>query len=289
MLARSVGIRFIKREAAAQSQGVRNRFFLVPGAAASDNYDVNVCVSSTRRHQSSDVSHSPSLSPSPSSEALQSLIKSRRTISNFKEDTDPERLRSAIRRAVACGQNAPNHKRTEPFSFRLLLSEASRNRLANICFEVNVRKMRTNQKGSEASIQAEADRKREKWSKIPAYLVALVKSAPLDRSTNYDSDSDDQMFYPPIPYQYPTNTQQMEDYGSVCAAIQSILLSLHAEGYGSKWATGPVPESLAFRDLVQCKDDELVAALIMIGEPKRIPRPPRRRREIDGDLLREVC
>ena len=220
------------------------------------------------------------------STTLQSLILSRRTISNFKvdEDTNLGRLRSSIERAVRCGQNAPNHKRTEPFSFRLLMSEESRNHLADICREVNVQKMRVNQKGSEASIQAEADRKRDRWSKIPAYLVALVKGAPLDRSSLDGQDK----FYPPLPYQYPLSIRQMEDYGSVCAATQNVLLSLHSDGFGTKWATGPVIESLAFRELVKCGDDELAVALIMIGEPKRIPRPPRRRRTIEGDLLMEL-
>ena len=58
---------------------------------------------------------------------------------------------------------------------------------------------------------------------------------------------------------------------------------------GCKWATGPVIRTRSFRDLIDCRRDEMVVALIMVGWAKRLPTSSRRRlRELEGDVLRDV-
>ena len=75
-----------------------------------------------------------------------------------------------------------------------------------------------------------------------------------------------------------------------------MLLSLHSEGIGSKWATGPVVQTLAFRDLVGAESGDRVVALVMIGgrdsaeftsEREQAVAQVRRhrRRTMHGDLL----
>ena len=73
-----------------------------------------------------------------------------------------------------------------------------------------------------------------------------------------------------------------------------MLLSLHAEGIGSKWATGPVIRTPAFRQLVDAAPTDRVAALIMVGgttefgserEAQITAHRRRRRRTVQGDLL----
>ena len=85
-----------------------------------------------------------------------------------------------------------------------------------------------------------------------------------------------------------------EQYASACAAIQNVLLSLHAEGIGSKWATGPVIQTLAFRKLVDAAPTDRIAGLIMVGgttefenerEEQLTTTRRSRRRSIQGDLL----
>ena len=79
-----------------------------------------------------------------------------------------------------------------------------------------------------------------------------------------------------------------------------MLLSLHAEGIESKWATGPIVQTLAFRELVQAKPTDRVAALIMIDGTKTSYLPTNREREItnfrssrrrsvEGDLLIDLA
>ena len=44
----------------------------------------------------------------------------------------------------------------------------------------------------------------------------------------------------------------------------------------------------ALRDLVGCGENDMIVGLIMIGWPKRVPRMPRRRRDRDRDVLKDV-
>jgi hypothetical protein len=73
--------------------------------------------------------------------------------------------------------------------------------------------------------------------------------------------------YDPLEYQPPGTNRELEDYASCCAAVQNVLLSLHSEGIASKWATGDVVQTPAFRSLLELPDDERVVALIQVGWP----------------------
>ena len=74
------------------------------------------------------------------------------------------------------------------------------------------------------------------------------------------------------------------------------MLSLHSENIATKWATGPVIKTAAFRNLVKAEPNDRVAALIMIGglnstkfetEPEEHLTEIRRHRQrvLDGDVL----
>ena len=87
-------------------------------------------------------------------------------------------------------------------------------------------------------------------------------------------------------------------YAAASAAVQNILLSLHAEGIGSKWATGPVIRTPAFRELVQALPTDRIVALIMVGGDTKFESEReaqitavrrRRRRSIHGDLLIDLA
>ena len=60
-------------------------------------------------------------------------------------------------------------------------------------------------------------------------------------------------------------------YAAACAAVQNVLLSLHAEHIASKWATGPVIETPAFRELINADPTDRIVALIMIGPAPQLP------------------
>jgi nitroreductase len=164
----------------------------------------------------------------------------------------------------------------------MLSPSATTERLLDTAYETTLHRLLDNKLSGEEACRSEAMRKKEKWSKIPAFVVATVCGME-DQTFEAASDGG---IYTELPYVPPATIRQLEDYASACASIQNLLLSLHSEGLGSKWATGPVIRTRAFRDLVGCTEDDMVVGLIMVGWPKRLPRM-RRKREID-DVLRDV-
>jgi nitroreductase len=206
--------------------------------------------------------------------SFQSTLLSRRTIANFSS-VPPDALKLSLDRAILCAQNAPNHKHTEPTFFKRMLSPSPAiDALAEIVYNVTYkRKSLTDQENAESF----AARKRDKWNRIPAYLVVVIKDQPPSSCFG-----DEKLLYTELPFVGPETERHLEDYAAACAATQNILLSLHSEGLGAKWATGPVISTPAFRALMGITPTDRLVALIMVGGIAIQPKPPRRRKEWDA-------
>lgn len=231
---------------------------------------------------------------SSSANQFQHFISSRRTVSNFilpqptsEQSPDEQFLQEAISRGVQCAATAPNHKITEPTTFhRILTPSVASTRLSDIAYKVTFQRLSQHKLSGEEACRSEAMRKREKWSNIPAFVAVTVSG--MEDQTLGDTSACEGDPYKELPYVPPATIRQLEDYASACASIQNLLLSLHSEGLGAKWATGPVISTNAFRELIQCGKNDMVAGLIMVGWPKQqLPRM-RRRRGLEGDLLKDV-
>jgi nitroreductase len=227
-------------------------------------------------------------------DAFQNLLMTRRTSGKFAVPSSlalqPSHWKDALERAVRCGRSAPNHKRTEPFAFKRMISPSlSTERLADIAYEVSLREQREKKNGhvTDDLLRAAAARKRDKWSQIPAFLVTLCASSTVQDS----SETNDP--YTVLPYIAPQSERELEDYAATCAAVQNILLSLHSEHLATKWATGPVIRTPAFRQLVEACPTDRVVALIMVGmsdnnnnnSSSSKLRQRRQRRVLHGDVL----
>jgi nitroreductase len=229
--------------------------------------------------------------------AFQNLLQTRRSISRFTPLTAPVPIvdeadywRQALERAVLCGYQAPNHKRTEPFTFKRMIAPSVRTeRLAEIAYLTSVRQHVVNNelKGNLSSQEEQqrkdqnvaAQRKREKWSRIPAFLVATVAEEESLESSLHLESSRLNSEYDQLPFLPPQTERALEDYASACAAVQNVLLSLHSEKIATKWVTGPVIRTRAFRDLIQADPTDRIVALIMVGQPAgRLSTHPRRHR-----------
>lgn len=157
---------------------------------------------------------------------FQTMIQTRRTTSHFaplststssphwqdlsRSDEESESLlapseafwKEALDRAVACGRRAPNHKRTEPFSFkRIVAPSRATERLAEIAYHVTLHKSQS---------EVHAEKKRVKWSSIPAFLVATLdhNSAQIAEQQRDDDGGD---LYEPLPFVPIQTEREMED------------------------------------------------------------------------------
>jgi nitroreductase len=204
--------------------------------------------------------------------SFQSTLLSRRTVASLSY-LQPDVLKLSLDRAILCAQSAPNHKHTEPTFFKRMLSPSPAiDALAEIVYNVTYkRKSVTDPENAESF----AARKRDKWNRIPAYLVVAIKNQP-------PSCRGDEELYTELPFVGPQTERHLEDYAAACAATQNVLLSLHSEGMGAKWATGPVISTPAFRALIGITPTDRVVGLVMVGGIAVQPKPPRRRQEWDA-------
>ena len=68
-----------------------------------------------------------------------------------------------------------------------------------------------------------------------------------------------------------------ENYAAVSCAIQNLSLSLHANGYGSKWSTGKITRHSKVYKMMQIDENsEEIVGFIWAGVPDRVPSPPDR-------------
>ncbi|WP_437205014.1 nitroreductase family protein [Planctomicrobium sp. SH664] len=170
---------------------------------------------------------------SPSGTDLAQLMRTRRTINDFKPDVPPREL---VLQAIEVARWAPNHKMTEPWRFHLLGPET-----AHTVVELNTTLI-AEKSGIEVAVK-----KRDRWAHVPGWLaVSVLRAADPVRET--------------------------ENYAAVSCAIQNLSLFLWSQGIGSKWSTGPVTRHPDFYRLLGIDPaQEQVAGLIWYGYPSFIP------------------
>jgi nitroreductase len=147
-----------------------------------------------------------------------------------------------LQRALVAAQHAPNHKTTWPW--RLLLPGRM---TREVVFRVGLR-LKIAKKGASAGLE---DAVRQDLL-APARLVVVVQKV-----------SDDP-------------NRALEDYAACACAVQNLMLSLHADGYASKWSTGANlrdPEALAALGVTP---DERIVAFVWAGVADIVPNPSAR-------------
>lgn len=183
--------------------------------------------------------------------ALHDLLRSRRTVHQYRPEPIPN---GCIGRALAAAIAAPNHRMTEPWRFRRV-GPTTRDQLLAVYLEI-----KTNRAGSLTDEQEE--RLRNKFTSAADLLV-------VSHVRNDD------------------HAIAREDYAAVACAVQNLMLSLHAEGVGTKWTTGAVTRDMRTYDLTEVNfDDERIEGFIWVGMAADGDKPTRRLGP--GDILREL-
>ena len=186
------------------------------------------------------------------------LLRTRRTINDFHPAL-PGGWEGAVTRAIEAATCAPNHRRTEPWRFHLLGPEAV-GRVCRLNSDLVAEK-----KGEEAG-----RKKLERWLAMPGWLVVTRVRGEGEGEGSMEA---------------PAGTTR-EDYAAVCCAVQNLCLSLHSEGVGTKWTTGPVNFDPRFADAAGLPGREEVVGTVWFGEAARTPPAPRKRLALDDVLTR---
>lgn len=169
-------------------------------------------------------------------------IRSRRTVNSFRSEAPANEI---ILEAIELACWAPNHKLTEPWRYYLLGRDTSQQ-----IVDFNAERVEKS-KGEVA-----AQKKREKWSSIPGWLVVTYQR------------SDDEL-------------RDRENYAAVCCAVQNFSLSLWSAGIGTKWTTGPVTrDSRIYQILNLNRKLEEIVGVIWYGYP--VDEPTMKRHPVEN-------
>lgn len=168
-------------------------------------------------------------------------LLSRRTIHHYEPAPVP---REVLERALEAAHQAPNHKLTYPWRFTLIGPRA-RERIAEVSAALKTAK------GPAPTPEALAAIKRKLTDPGAVIAVSCVRCADSFRSR--------------------------EDYGAVACSIENLMLSLWADGFGTKWTTGAVTrDPRTYEILGVDPEKEEMVGFVLAGKPAKQPTPPPR-------------
>lgn len=169
-------------------------------------------------------------------------IRQRRSVKKFKERVPSDREVDALLELAVL---APNHRMTEPWSFRVLGPEA-RQAYGEALGTRKARKVE-NEDAAEAVRQKTIDN---------------AVSVPLMLGVVQRLDEDPEI--------------REEDYAACFMGIQNLCLGAQAVGLGTHVKTGAVLGDPPLREALEVEEGERLVALLHLGEPAELPEPKER-------------
>ncbi len=198
---------------------------------------------------------------------LYDAIRGRKSIRRFKSDPVPE---EDIRKILDAGRLAPSANNTQPWSFVVIRDRAVLTKMAAAVRDMIDRMIPFAEDEKQAQRLAAYKNTYYTFFEHAPVVIAVFLEA-------YDAGTDrllERMGYSP---QDVKRLRPSPGLQSVAAAIEHMLLAIHALGYGSCWMTGPLIAQEAFEKLLGYGKDKAITALLPVGVPDEAPSPRPRR------------
>ncbi len=188
-------------------------------------------------------------------------IQGRKSIRRFKQTPVPD---EDIKKILDAGRLAPSANNTQPWKFIVIKDRELLRKMAEAVREM-VNTMIP---------YAESEKQAQRLAAYKSTYYTFFEHAPIVIAVcmeGYDAGTDlllARMGYAPEDIK---RLRPMPGLQSVSAAIEHILLAVHALGYGSCWMTGPLVAQEAFGKLLGYGKETFIAALLPVGLPDEDP------------------
>lgn len=198
-------------------------------------------------------------------------LQGRRSIRRFKQIPVPD---EDIMKILDAGRHAPSANNSQPWSFLVIKDRALLGRMAEA-----VRTMVDSMLPF-----AESEKQRARLAAYRNTFYTFFENAPLVIAVfmePHDAGTDTvlgKMGYTPTDIM---RLRPLPGLQSVSAAVQNMLLAIHALGYGSCWMTGPLVAQEAFKKLLGYGKERSIVALLPVGVPGENP-PAGNRKPLEG-------
>ncbi|WP_216828567.1 nitroreductase family protein [Alkalihalobacterium elongatum] len=163
-------------------------------------------------------------------------IKNRRSIGVVKPDPVPKEY---IEQILEAATYAPNHFRTEPWRFFVMTGQ-SRAKLGEVFEKITIAKGEDN---DPTEMAKKLDRVKKNPLRAPVIITVGVEPSA------------------------KKNVLIKEEYAAVNAAIQNMLLSIHALGLGAIWRTGAICYEKEVRKFFGISEQGEILGFIYVGYP----------------------
>ncbi len=191
----------------------------------------------------------------------------RRSIRKYKQAPVPD---EDIKKIIDAGRQAPSANNMQPWSFIVIKDRAVLNKMTEAVREMVDRMIPHAEDEKQAQrLAAYKANYYVFFEKAPVVIVALMEG--------YDASADrllGRMGYSPDDVQ---RLRPLPGLQSICAAIENMLLAIHALGYGSCWMTGPLVAQEAFENILGYGKDKTAVAILPVGVPDEKPGPKSRK------------
>jgi nitroreductase len=203
-------------------------------------------------------------------------IQGRRSIRKFKQTPVPD---GDIKKILDAGRCAPSASNTQPWRFVAIKDRALLAKMADAAREMVDRMIPF----------AEDEKQAQRLAAYKGTFYTFFENAPVVIAVfmeGYDAGTERLLAKMGYAAGDIKRLRPLPGLQSVSAAIQNILLAVHALGYGSCWMTGPLVAQEAFEKLLGYGKDTSLVALLPIGVPDE--NPPERNRKPLEEIMKLV-
>lgn len=196
-------------------------------------------------------------------------IQGRKSIRRFKQTPVPD---EDIKKILDAGRFAPSANNTQPWSFVVIKDRKMLRKMADAARAMVDRMVP----------HAKDEKQAQRLSAYKSNYYVFFENAPMVIAVfmeTYDAGTDRILAKMGHSPEEIRRLRPLPGLQSVSAAIQNMLLAVHALGYGSCWMTGPLVAQEAFEKLLGYGKDRYIAALLPVGFPDEDP-PARSRKPL---------
>jgi nitroreductase len=203
-------------------------------------------------------------------------IQGRKSIRRFKDTPVPDEV---IKRILDAGRFAPSANNTQPWSFLVIKDHAILRNMAEAARAMIDRMIPF----------AESEKQAQRLAAYKSNYYTFFENAPVVIvvfTEAYDAGTDRLLARMGYSAEDVNRLRPSPGLQSVSAAIQNMLLAVHALGYGSCWMTGPLVAQESFEKLLGFGKEKSIAALLPVGAPDE--NPPARSRKSLEDVMKII-
>ncbi len=193
-------------------------------------------------------------------------IRTRRSVRSYENRAVPE---AHIRRIIESATWAPSGFNKQPWKFIVIRERATIERMAaEVRLKLEEIAKWPGAKGKQKSVMA-------MFNGFTVFKEAPVAIAVL--TCEYVAPMDKILAKEKLTFEEKFRLRALPGLQSVAAAIQNMLLTATAMGYGTCWGTGCLIASEGIEKILKAGDDWQLVAIVPVGIAKVTPKPPKRK------------